>query len=59
MYPSASFSDMAQRDLEEFEGDLERYNTANRRSVWFAAFVGVLALISVCTVCSTLVLLLR
>jgi hypothetical protein len=59
MYPSASFSEMAQQDLEEFEGDLERYNAANRRSVWFAAVVLVLVLISACTVCSTIVLLLR
>jgi hypothetical protein len=50
---------MAQQDLEEFEGDLERYNAANRRSVWFAAGVLVLVLISACTVCSTIVLLLR
>jgi hypothetical protein len=50
---------MAQQDLEEFEGDLERYNAANRRSVWFAAVVLVLVLISACTVCSTIVLLLR
>jgi hypothetical protein len=59
MYPSASFSEMAQRDLEEFEGDLKRYKAANRRSVWFGVIVIGLALVSACTVCSTVVLLFR
>ena len=59
MYPSASFSEMAQRDLEEFEGDLKRYEAANRRSVWFGAVVIVLALVSACVVCSTAILLFR
>ena len=59
MYPSTSYSEMAQRDLEEFEGDLKRYRAANRRSVWFGAGIISLALISACTICSAVVLLLR
>jgi hypothetical protein len=50
---------MAERDLEEFEGDLERYKAANRRSVWFGAGVISLVLFSACVVCSALVLLIR
>ena len=59
MYPSTSYSEMAQRDLEEFEGDLKRYKAANRRSLWYGAGIISLALISACTICSALVLLLR
>jgi hypothetical protein len=59
MYPSTSYSEMAQRDLEEFEGDLKRYKAANRRSVWFGAGIISLALISACAICSAVVLLLR
>ncbi len=59
MYPSTSYSEMAQRDLEEFEGDLKRYKAANRRSLWFGAGIISLALISACTICSAAVLLLR
>ena len=59
MYPSTSYSEMAQRDLEEFEGDLKRYNAANRRSVWYGAGIISLALISACTICSAVVLLFR
>jgi hypothetical protein len=59
MYPSTSFSEMAQRDLEEFEGDLERYKAANRRSVWYGAIIISLALVSACTVCSAAVLFFR
>ena len=59
MYPSTSYSEMAQRDLEEFEGDLERYKAANRRSVWYGAAIISLALISACTICSAVVLLFR
>jgi hypothetical protein len=50
---------MAQRDLEEFEGDLKRYKAANRRSLWFGAGIISLVLISACTICSAVVLLLR
>lgn len=59
MYPSTSYSEMAERDLEEFEGDLERYKAANRRSVWYGAGIISLVLLSACVVCSTLVLLVR
>ena len=59
MYPSTSFSEMAQRDLEEFEGDLKRYKAANRRSVWLGVSVVALALVSACMVCSAAVLLFR
>lgn len=59
MYPSTSYSEMAQRDLEEFEGDLKRYRAANRRSVWFGAAVITLALVSACTICTAAVLLFR
>jgi hypothetical protein len=59
MYPSTSYSEMAQRDLEEFEGDLKRYRAANRRSVWIGAGIISLVLISACTICSAVVLLLR
>jgi hypothetical protein len=59
MYPSTSYSEMAQRDLEEFEDDLKRYKAANRRSVWFGVGIVSLALISACTICSAVVLLLR
>ena len=59
MYPSTSYSEMAQRDLEEFEGDLKRYKAANRRSLWFGAGIISLVLISACTICSAVVLLLR
>jgi hypothetical protein len=59
MYPSTSYSEMAERDLEEFEGDLERYKAANRRSVWYGAGIISLVLISACVVCSALVLIIR
>lgn len=59
MYPSTSYSQMAQRDLEEFEGDLKRYKAANRRSMWYGAGLISLALISACTICSAVVLLFR
>ncbi len=59
MYPSTSYSEMAQRDLEEFEGDLKRYKAANRRSVWYGAGIISLVLISACTICSAVVLLFR
>jgi len=59
MYPSTSFSEMAQRDLKEFEGDLKRYKAANRRSVWLGVTIVKLALVSACTVCSGAVLLFR
>jgi hypothetical protein len=59
MYSTVSVNQMAERDLKEFEGDLKRYQKANRRSMW----VGILALIAVlfsaCMVCSAVVLLLR
>jgi hypothetical protein len=59
MYPSTSFSEMAERDIEEFEGDLKRYNAANRRSVWFGVGIVAIILMSACTICSAAVLLLR
>lgn len=59
MYPSTAYSEMAQRDLEEFEVDLKRYKAANRRSVWFGAIVITLAIVSACTVCSAAVLFFR
>jgi hypothetical protein len=59
MYPSTSYSEMAQRDLEEFEGDLKRYKAANRRSVWYGAGIISLALTASCTVCSAVILLIR
>jgi len=59
MYPSTSFSEMAERDLEEFECDLKRYKAANRRSVWYGAGIVAIVLMSACTVCSAAVLLLR
>jgi len=59
MYPSTSYSEMAQRDLEEFEGAIKRYKAANRRSVWFGVIIISLALVSACTVCSAAVLFFR
>jgi hypothetical protein len=59
MYPSTSFSEMAERDIEEFEGDLKRYNAANRRSVWYGVGIVAIILMSACTICSAAVLLLR
>ncbi len=59
MYHSTSYSEMAQRDLEEFEGDLERYRAANRRSLWYGAGIISLVLLSACTICSALILLIR
>ncbi|UCD97992.1 MAG: hypothetical protein JSV42_13660 [Chloroflexota bacterium] len=59
MYPSTSFSEMAQRDMEEFEGDLKRYQAANRRSVLYGVGVIFLVLVSACTICSAVVLLFR
>jgi hypothetical protein len=59
MYPSTSFSEMAQRDLEEFEGDLKRYNAANRRSLWYGAGIVAIVLMSACMVCSAVILLVR
>ena len=59
MYPSTSYSEMAQRDLEEFEDDLKRYKAANRRSVWYGAIIISLTLVSACTVCSAAVLFFR
>ena len=50
MYPSTSFSEMAQRDLEEFEGDLKRYKAANRRSVWYGAGLSCLVLTILCLI---------
>jgi hypothetical protein len=50
---------MAQRDLEEFEGDLKKYKAANRRSMWYGAGIISLAIISACTICSAAVLLFR
>ncbi|MGW8144845.1 MAG: hypothetical protein ACWGN2_10650 [Anaerolineales bacterium] len=59
MYSSTSYSEMAQRDLEEFEGDLKRYKAANRRSVWYGVGAVSLVLFSACMVCSAVILLVR
>ena len=59
MYPSTSFSEMAQRDLEEFEGDLKRYNAANRRSLWYGVGIVAIVMMSACMVCSAVILLVR
>lgn len=59
MYSSLSVDQMAERDVQEFEGDFRRYQASNRRSMW----AGVLALFAVlflaCMACSAVVLLLR
>jgi hypothetical protein len=59
MYSSVSFNQMAEHDLQEFEGDLKRYRSANRRSMWVGILTLGAVLLSVCTVCSAVVLLLR
>jgi hypothetical protein len=59
MYPSTAYSEMAQRDLEEFEVELERYKAANRRSVWYGAIIIGLAVVCACAACSAAVWFLR
>ena len=59
MYSSVSFNQMAEHDLQEFEGDLKRYQRANRRSMWAGIVALVAVLFSACMVCSAVVLLLR
>lgn len=59
MYSSVSINQMAERDLQEFEGDLKRYRNANRRSMWVGILTLFAVLLSACVVCSAMVLLLR
>jgi len=57
MVQALSFAEIAEREVEEFEGDLKRYRAANRRSVWVGFFVLAFMLITACTVCSAVYLL--
>ena len=59
MYSTVSYSQMAKRDLEEFEGDIKRYKAADRRSLTFGIVVLVGAVLVSCMVCSAVVLLWR
>jgi hypothetical protein len=59
MYSTVSVNKMAERDLQEFEGDLKRYQKANRRSMWVGILSLIAVLFSACMVCSAVVLLLR
>lgn len=59
MYRSTSYNQMAERDVQDFESDLERYEAANRRSLWGGLLLLGLVLISACVICSAVVLLLR
>lgn len=59
MYSSVSINQMAERDLQEFEGDLKRYQNANRRSMWVGILALCAVLLSACVVCSAVVLLVR
>jgi hypothetical protein len=59
MYSTVSYNQMAEHDLKEFEGDLKRYERANRRSMWVGILTLFAVLLSACTVCSAVVLLLR
>lgn len=59
MYPSMSFAEIVEHDLEEFEGDLKRYRAANRRSAWLGLLALVVGVILACTVCSAIILLFR
>jgi hypothetical protein len=59
MYRSLSFNQMAERDVQDFESDLKRYQAANRRSLWGGLLLLAVALVSACAVCSAIVLLLR
>jgi|RifCSP13_1_1023834.scaffolds.fasta_scaffold515102_1 hypothetical protein len=57
MYQSVSLHQMADRDVQEFESDLKRYQAANKRSMWVGFAVAILALSAACLVCSAFVLL--
>lgn len=57
MDQALSFSELVERDVEEFEGDLKRYRAANRRSVWVGLFVLAFIMITACMVCSAVYLL--
>ena len=59
MYSTVSLNQMAERDLQEFEGDLKRYQRANRRSMWVGIGALFAVLFSACMVCSAVVLILR
>ena len=50
---------MAERDMQDFESDLKRYQAANRRSLWGGLLLLAVALLSACAVCSAIVLLFR
>lgn len=57
MYQSVSLHQMADRDVQEFESDLKRYEAANRRSMWLGFLAAGLALVTACLVCSAIALL--
>jgi hypothetical protein len=59
MSSSVSYNQMAERDLQEFEGDLKRYRNANQRSMWVGILALCAVLLSACMVCSAVALLLR
>jgi hypothetical protein len=54
-----SYAQLAEHEVEEFEGDLKRYEAANRRNVWYGVLILAFVLLSACTVCSAAVLLFR
>jgi hypothetical protein len=57
MYQSVSLHQMADRDVQEFESDLKRYEAANKRSMWLGFLAVLLTLSAACLVCSAVVLL--
>ena len=59
MEQAMSFAQLADRDVEEFEGDLKRYQAANRRSVVSGLLALVFVLLLACMVCSAVFLLFR
>jgi hypothetical protein len=59
MNQALSFTQIADHEVEEFEGDLRRYKAANRRSVWVGLLLLAFATLAACTVCSAAVLMLR
>ena len=59
MYSSLSMDKMAERDVQEFEGDLKRYEASNRRSMWTGAMMLAGVLFLACMACAAVVLLLR
>ena len=59
MNQAVSFTQLADQEVEEFEGDLKRYRAANRQSLWVGVLVLAFAVLAACTVCSAAVLLIR